>query len=336
MAIAIIGFGGVGSAFYHLFNEKQSSLPTVASPLSISYILSRTGGYHFTSPEFDLSTQAIRSSLSPTMSWETILADPRVRVIVELTPTNVETGEPGLSYIKEALTAGKHVITGNKGPLLHAMNELKTLADLHRVRLLYGCTAGGALPSLDTARYSLSGTSILGFEGILNGTTNYILHLMTLNQMSYEDALKQAQLEGIAETNPHLDVSGYDTATKIAIIANTLFMTKLTLSDIEIQGIEHIKTSDILSARLSHQKIKLIGRFSTKSSDKLEASVKPVVLDETHPLYHVDAKNKAITYYTDTMGHLTISGGASGLKSAAAAIFRDLVNLVKSGGLNDD
>ena len=145
-----------------------------------------------------------------------------VDLLIETTPTNNKTGEPGLTHISKALERGFHVVTANKGPVLLAYKQLCTLAAKSHVQLGIGCTTGGALPTINAGRFDLAGAQILSIEGILNGTSNYILSEMEERDCSYEEALKQAQQMGIAETDPSLDVEGWDTATKLLILTNIL------------------------------------------------------------------------------------------------------------------
>ena len=218
------------------------------------------------------------------------------------------------------------MVTGNKGPILLQYNNLKKLADKNNVKLGIGCTTGGALPSINVGTFDIAGSDVLSIEGILNGTSNYILTEMYENEVDYDEALNKAISLGIAEANYNLDVEGYDTASKILILANVIMNSSLTIDDIKIQGINLLYKSLIINEKKNGNKVKLIGRIY-KEGEQIKAYVKPELIDKSHPLYFVDGKNKGVLYSTDTLGDISVIGGASGTINAAAAILRDIINI---------
>ena len=246
--------------------------------------------------------------------------------MVELTSTNIETGEPGLTHIRKSLENNINVVTGNKGPILLDYKKLKVLADNNNVELKVGCTTGGALPSINGGIYDIAGSKIQSIEGVLNGTTNYILSKMANDNVDYKEALLEAQKVGIAESDPSLDVLGYDTASKIIILSNVLMNSDLKLEDLKINGIEEVRLDNIEKAKVRGNKIKLIGKVY-KKDNLVKGYVTPIEIDENHPLYCVDYKNKGIYYKTDTLGDISIIGGASGTMNSAASILRDIILL---------
>ena len=175
---------------------------------------------------------------------------------------------------------------------------------------------------------SLAGTDILSAEGILNGTTNYILPRMHEDRVSYEEALKEAQKMGVAEPDPSLDVEGKDTANKILLIANEVFRVSLTLNDISVEGITGITPSRIEEAKARERVIKLIGKVEKKDG-RVVASVAPLELPKEHPLAAVRGTEKAISYFTDTMDRVTVSGGKSNPLGAGAALLKDIINIYR-------
>ena len=258
------------------------------------------------------------------ISIQEVIKNNDIDTLIELTSTNIETGEPGLTHIKRALESKINVVTGNKGPIILKYKELKEIADKNSVELKVGCTTGGALPSINGGLYDVAGSEIQAIEGILNGTTNYILSKMTNDNVTYKESLKQAQKNGIAEANPSLDILGYDTACKIIILSNVLMDTNIKLEDIEIKGITEVTLEDIEKAKVENKKLKLIGKVE-KIDNMIKAYVKPIIINENHPLYFVDYKNKGVYFKTDTLGDISIIGGASGTMNAAASILRDVV-----------
>ena len=338
MDIGLIGFGGVGQAFVKLLVEKKKYIfEKYNLDLKVKYILKSDGGIYESNgidleelAEFINKKKSIKEHIlwKENLKFEEMIQNNDVDTLVELTSTNIETGEPGLTHIKRALESGINVVTGNKGPIILKYKELKEIADKNSVKLKVGCTTGGALPSINGGLYDVAGSEIQAIEGILNGTTNYILSKMSMEEVSYEEALAQAQKDGIAEANPSLDVLGYDTACKIVILANVLMDANIKLEDIEVKGITEVKLDTIKESKKENEKLKLIGRVYIEDS-MVKAYVRPIKIKEDHPLYFVDYKNKGVFFKTDSLGDISIIGGASGTRNAAASILRDLV-LVKS------
>lgn len=335
MKIGIIGYGGVGKALIRLLEDKKDLLAKENLEIKVNYILDYYGGIYekgginlkelieFTKKEKDITKYKCGSK---EITFDTMIANGDIDLAVIMTPTNKDTGQPGLGYIETLLKNKKHAVTSDKGPVLIAYNELKALADKNGAKLCIGCTTGGALPSINAGLMDMAGAEITSIEGVLNGTTNFILKDMEENQVSYEEALKKAQEQGIAETNPSLDVQGYDTASKLLILTNVLMKQNKTLKDITIQGITELTKEEVEKAKQEGKKYKLVGKTEQKG-DKLEMTVKLEKLSQEDLLYSVDGKNKAVKYTSDSLGDLVVIGGASGVTPAAASILRDIVNI---------
>lgn len=258
---------------------------------------------------------------------ENVAAD----VLVETTPTNITDGEPALTHLRLALGRSMHVASATKGPFLRNYAELRALATRHGAALKVSAAAAAALPTIDVGQVALSGARITAFEGILNGTTNYILTRMTVDGAAYADALAEAKRLGIAEPNPTLDVEGYDTANKIVVIANAVLGTDLTRDEVRVEGITRVTPETIAQAKAAGATIKLIGRAAWERG-RLVASVEPVALPADHPLANVHGSEKAITYHTDTMDRITVMGGKSDPRGAAAALLKDIINIFRPPG----
>ncbi|MGG0737506.1 homoserine dehydrogenase [Niallia taxi] len=249
-------------------------------------------------------------------------------VLIECSPTNLETGEPALSYMKAAITKNMDIISVSKGALVQALPELKKLADTNGCRIKYSGATAAALPTLDIGEYSLAGSRITGIEGILNGTSNFILTSMSEDNLSFENALRLAQERGIAEANPALDVQGYDSACKILLLANGLFHKTWTLNDISIEGIEKVSKADMQFAKINGNDIKLVA--SARSIDgTITLQVKPEIITADNPLMNVKGTNKGILFHTEEMGTICCIGGASHPRGAAAAAIKDMLNLYR-------
>ena len=336
MDIGLIGFGGVGQALIKLLIDKESYLLQQYNlKINVKYIIKSNGGiYNASGINLSEILKVIDENINITChnEWKDnlnindIIDNNDIDTLVELTSTNIETGEPGLTHIRKSLENNINVVTGNKGPILLDYKKLKVLADNNNVELKVGCTTGGALPSINGGIYDIAGSKIQSIEGVLNGTTKYILSKMANDNVDYKEALLEAQKVGIAESDPSLDVLGYDTASKIIILSNVLMNSDLKLEDLKINGIEEVRLDNIEKAKVRGNKIKLIGKVY-KKDNLVKGYVTPIEIDENHPLYCVDYKNKGIYYKTDTLGDISIIGGASGTMNAAASILRDIILL---------
>ncbi len=240
-------------------------------------------------------------------------------VLIETTPSNYKDAEPGMSHIVNAMKNGLHVITVNKGPLALAFPSLIELATYNQVQLKFSGTVGGGTPILDYAKNSLRGERILSFQGILNGTTNYILTNMATG-LTFKEALADAKKKGYVEADESLDIDGLDAAAKLVILANWIMDMKVTLKDVKRTGIRDVTTSDIKKASSHNSAVKLIASCNRE----LEVSPKEVLLDD--PLC-VNGTLNAITFNSEHSGQQTIIGKGAGGMETASSILRDLLDI---------
>lgn len=254
------------------------------------------------------------------MSALEVLENVEAEAMVEVSPTNIEDAEPGLSYIKSAFKTGKHVVTTNKGPLALALPALTELAAHNRVQLRFSGTVGAGTPILEFAKNCLQGDKIISVSGILNGTTNYILSEMDEKHITFDKALSAAQELGFAEADPTMDVDGYDAAAKLVIMANWIMDKKVTIKDIKIRGIREVSAKDIEEAAKKGCTIKLIGSISET------LKVEPTQISKHHPLA-VDGALNAVTFVSESAGEQTIIGLGAGGVETASAVLRDLLDI---------
>jgi homoserine dehydrogenase len=270
MRVAIIGYGGVGRAFLELINLKKDYLHKEGLKIQVNYIIGRNGGVYnskgidiqdfieFGAKQRDITKYSEGGSSA--ISFEKMLSNKDVDVVIEATPTNKETGEPGMTHTRKSHENGINVVTANKGPILLAYTELKNIALKNGAQLGIGCTTGGALPSINGGVIDLAGADILSIEGVFNGTTNFIINEMECSGATYQEVLKKAQMLGIAETNPDMDVEGWDTASKLLILTNVLMNEDKQLEDISVEGITNITPEEVKSCLLEGKKYKLVGK----------------------------------------------------------------------------
>src|SRR5690606_27480859 len=260
MKIALVGFGVVGQGLAEILRDKASELQENEhfSPQIVA-VATRSRGTLVCPDGLDILAllNAIeQGNLShypdqPNLQrdWDAlkIARESNADVLVEASPSNLQTGQPALDLCYAALDSGKHIVLANKGPVAVAYNELRARAAQAGKRLLFEGTVMAGTPSLRLGMQALAGCKITEARGILNGTTNYILTQME-SGMSYSDALALAQKLGYAEADPTADVDGWDAAAKAIIVAAALFQKKLTFNDMEVKGISNITSDDVLAA----------------------------------------------------------------------------------------
>lgn len=264
----------------------------------------------------------------------TTIQQTNANTIIEVTYTDVKTGEPALTHIKTALNLGKHVVSTNKGPVVKESNELQKLADTKSVHYGFEGVVLAGTPVLNLAKYCLAGTTITGFKGILNGTTNYILTRME-EGMSYEEALQKAQQLGYAEADPTGDVEGLDALGKVVILSNVVLGKKLLWTDVKRKGITNISSEDIQNAKADGKRWKLIGSAMIQKDGSIHAEVSPVKLPLNDPLAGVGEAINALTYYTDALGPVTIIGPGAGRVETGYSLLIDLLEINRKYTIHD-
>lgn len=333
--LAITGMGNVGRRLLDLIHRKREIAGTRFDiDLIVSGICDSSGAVlnpngidivqALTIKEQKKSICELESGIAGMKPAE-FVQNAKADLLVELTPTNLKDGEPGLGAIRSALKKGVHVVSANKGPLVLAFTELADLAKSKNVRLLYSASVTGGSPTLNVGVRDLCVASINRVEGVLNGTTNYILTKMAEGQ-SYVDALKTAQEIGMAETDPSLDVDGWDAACKLVIIANSVLRRPTTLKDVKIEGISNIKPEQLKKAAAENQVIKLIALAEKKNND-YEFSVKPTLLPRSHRLASINSGMMGVFYQTDINGDIFLCIDESDPIPTAAAVLRDIIHI---------
>lgn len=250
-----------------------------------------------------------------------------VDAVVELSYTNLQTGEPATTYISEALRRKKHVVTTNKGPIALHYDTLTNLARVHEVGLGIEGTVMSGTPALRMARNCMLPAGVSRVQGILNGTTNYILTQME-SGMSYADALAEAQAQGFAEADPTGDVEAYDPAAKIAILARIVLETAVPLGEVERQGITGVTQEDVQQALAAGHHWKLVAT-AERVEGEVRASVKPTLLPAGHPLAGVGGAANAVTFYSKYLGEVTLVGPGAGRLQTGMAVIEDLIDIFK-------
>ncbi|HUV81901.1 MAG TPA: homoserine dehydrogenase [archaeon] len=331
MRLSIIGFGAVGQGVARALINKLDKLKKSGIDLNVVAISDSHGSC--VNPEgIDLEAALQRKvetgsvATSKTSSIE-VIKDVEHELMIDVTPTNIDDGEPGLTYILEAFNRGRHVVTSNKGPLALKYRVLCDEAKKNGVRFRFEASVGGAMPILNLAKDALAGNRIIGIEGILNGTCNYILSRMFEEGLAYKHVLGEAQELGIAETDPTYDVEGIDTACKLVILANSIFGMDVTYDDVEITGITKITAEALTLAGAEGMVIKLIGEV--RDGDDVILRVAPRLVPKSHPLVVGGTLNVALLK-TDMAGPISVTGRGAGSMETASAILSDVIAIYKS------
>jgi homoserine dehydrogenase len=344
-----VGVGNIGQRFLQLLLEKQRSLEYRYGMQLVLVAVADSQGAALDSAGLDIAhvlslkqagasvssypDQGVRG-LSPAQTLEQADAD----LLIELSPTNLKDGEPGLSVLSWALRHGMDVVTANKGPLVLAYQRLSALAAENGRSLLFSGAVAGGLPTVNIGRRDLAGAKVLRVEGIFNTTTNYILLRMQEDGLSFEDALAEAQQAGVAEADPTLDIDGWDASNKLVILANSVLGMPASLSDVSVQGIRGISSDDLLRAKAEGRAIKLLvtaeldaERSSTGGEPPYyRLAVRPTELSLEHPLARLSRWQMGVVYSTDIMGQIVAIIEDEGTTATAGAVLRDVIQTVTS------
>jgi homoserine dehydrogenase len=338
--VALLGLGNVGRALAELLMQKQEALRKELN--LIVRVVGISTGRH--GQAIDSSGISLRTALDAVRYGSTLdglhrgnaltnqmdfLRDVPADVVFETTPTNPDDGQPALNYTRLLLTRGVHVVSANKGPVVHAYRELTEMAIAHDVGYFFESSVMDGAPIFSTAREGLPTAEIKKVRGIFNSTTNYILTRMETDGLSFEMALHEAQKIGIAETDPTLDVEGWDAAIKTAILANVLMGASMKPSDVDRQGIREVTSEQIEEARAAGQRIKLLCEAVREDDGSVSASVLPTRIALTDQLAGVSGTSSVIDLYTDVLPRLTIVENDPGPVTTAYGMLVDMINIVR-------
>lgn len=329
--VILNGPGRVGREFVRLLAEASDAIAvrTGYRPVLVS-VMSRRGILFSRDGLTPHDAQVWSKPAFPAVDYPKMLdmvREDAPGVVVEATPTDLETGEPGLSHLITALEKGFSAVSLAKGPLVVAFADLTRLARDRGAGLRYSGAVAAALPTVDTALYAMAGAGIYEMEAVLNGTTNYILNCMARGK-SYEAALADAQSMGVAEANPGLDVEGFDSSAKILIIANSVWGLGLRLTDVDRRGITDLTAVHVQTNAARGTPVRLVARAAFEGT-KAVLSVAPVAVPAGHPFVHLPGTSKAVRFRSKNMGEVVVSGGASDVTGAAASALKDLIHVLE-------
>ena len=320
--IALAGYGGVGRAIAALLHERRGHYRTVHGA-----DVRLTGIHRSASAIVKRDGLSLDESFAEAMSPADFLDRADATLLVEAGPTDIMSGEPGLSWISAALAGGRHVITVSKGALVREGASLVGLARANGLALKVSGAAAAALPTIDMIRHCAAGCPILSVEGILNATSNALLDMMMDEHLDLAEALARAREAGIAEADPSLDIDGWDTACKMAIIATFGLEEALGLEDMAVGGIRQVEPAQLAQWRAQGLRPRLVGRLR-REGQRLTGEVALQCYRPDDPFALVHGRNKAIRIRTDGMGELLTMGGGSEPRATAAAALKDFEHIL--------
>lgn len=260
-----------------------------------------------------------------------IVNNPESTVVAEL----IGGVHPAYELIKKAIENGKHVVTANKELLAKHGEELFNYAEQHNVVILYEAAIAGGIPLIMPIKTILAGNKITKIEAILNGTTNYILTNMDVNQSSYETVLKEAQELGYAEADPTGDVEGFDSTYKLTTLATITFNKRVKLENVYREGITKIKAEDIKYANELGYKIKLVAYAHIDENDNADVRVHPMFVSKEETLAHINYVKNAVTLTGSPVGKITLSGAGAGEMPTASSVVGDILAIEREYGTTD-
>lgn len=317
VGIGILGYGTVGSGVYEVLDVNKDIIERkTGEKIKVKKVLDLR----------DFPGDNVEGIL--THDFEDILNDESIKIIAEV----MGGVEPAFTYSKLAIEKGKSVVTSNKALVAEKGPELLKLAEKYNVNYLFEASCGGTIPIIRPLNTSLTSDDIEKIEGILNGTTNFILTKMTEEGRDFEDVLKEAQKLGYAEADPTADVEGHDACRKIAILSSVAFGATVDYKEIHTEGITKITSADIQYAKKLNCVIKLIGE-SEKTNLGVAAKVAPCLISCNHPLASVNNAYNAIFVKGNMSGETMYYGSGAGKLPTAAAVVGDIIDIVKRKGV---
>lgn len=319
--IAVLGCGTVGSGVVEVFYKNRQSIQRKAGcPLDIKYIYLRR-------PRPELPWQD-----KLCYDFDTILHDPEISIVVEVMGGLHPAGE----WIAACLKNNKSVVTANKELIAAQGAQLLALARQHQVNLLFEASVGGGIPIIRPLHQCLGANELDDIQGILNGTTNFILTKMSREGMSFSQALQMAQQLGYAEADPTADVQGLDACRKICILASLAFGSQLYPQLVHCQGITELTPEDVEYARNWGGVIKLIARaHRDPDTQQLSALVAPMFVPHDSQLSTVDDVFNGILVDGDATGQVLFYGKGAGKLPTASAVISDVIDCTKASGTID-
>ena len=266
--------------------------------------------------------------VAPDLAIDEFLNRARPEVVIEISPLEPETGEPAITHIRGCFQRHMHVITANKGPLAHAYTDLMIESKRAGVEFRFESTVMDGSPVFNMVRACLPGVKIQGFKGVLNSTTKVVINAMR-DGKSMGEGIAEAQRLGIAEADASDDIDGWDSAAKVATLANVILDAHTNPNLVDRTGIGHLTTAELVALKAEGKTVCLVCR-GRRNGDELQLSVRPEILPETDLLATLRGTSNFLLFETDLMGEVGVVSINPGVEQTAYGLFSDLVDIARS------
>lgn len=332
--LCFLGFGNVGRALVRLLGEKSAEMRDgYGIEWRIAGVATRRTGWHASAEGLpvesllagELAGAQGASKLTNVREW---LAAARCDVLFETTSLEPLTGQPAIEHVRAALDAGAHVVTANKGTIVHGYQELDALARERGLRFRFEATVAD-MPVFSLFRECLPAARLLGFRGLFNSTTNIILEEIERGR-TFAEGVARAQLLGVTETDPAYDVDGWDSAVKVCALANVLMRVPLKLEEIEREGIRELDAASVRAARAAGKPYKLLSRAALGEDGRVAASVRAEQIAPDDPLAGASGTSLIVNLELDVLPGLILTAHQPDLRSTAYGLLADFINIVRA------
>ncbi|HEV2864070.1 MAG TPA: hypothetical protein VGX48_23940 [Pyrinomonadaceae bacterium] len=331
--LCLLGFGNVGRALVPLLVEKTDEMRgRYGVGWRVTGVATRRMGWLAAPEGFRVEellsgemVQRVEPAPSNVREW---LEAAGCDVLFETTSLDVLTGEPAVAHARAALERGAHVVTANKGIVVHAYKELTALARERGRRLFFESTVADCLPVFSLFREALPAARVLGFTGLLNSTTNVVLEEMAAGR-TFEEAVGRAQALGVAETDPSNDLEGWDAAVKVCALANVLMGAELRPSQMTVEGITRIDPGEVARAHAAGTPYRLIAFARRDEAGAITAGVRPELIPPSHPFAAARGTSLMVNFELDVLPGLTLVAHQPSLRSTAYGLLADFINATK-------
>ena len=315
--IALLGLGNVGRGVWMILNSnKEEIMKRCGYEVEVAKVLVRDKN----KPRgVDIPNELV------TTDFNEVLEDDSIKIVVEV----MGGMEPAREYMLKCMEKKKHIVTANKMLLATGGDELFEKADEMGIMFQYEASVAGGIPIIKGIDESLTANKIQNLYGIVNGTTNYILSKMELEDADFDEALKEAQEKGYAEADPTSDVEGYDAQYKLAILSALAFGSKIDVKNVYREGITKIQAVDMKYAKEFKMGIKLLA-IAKEVDGKVELRVHPTMIPKKHPLANVYDSYNAVFIKGNAVGDLMFYGRGAGDLPTGSAVVSDIVSIVRS------
>ena len=332
--LCFLGFGNVGRALLRLLGEKSLEMRAkYGIEWRLTGVATRRMGWQSSADGLPIESLlageiTVARDVAQTTNVREWLAAARCDVMFETTSLEPLTGQPAIEHVRAALEAGAHVVTANKGTIVHGYRELNALARERGRRFLFEATVAD-MPVFSLFRECLPAARLLAFRGLFNSTTNIILEEIEQGR-TFAEGIARAQLLGVTETDPAYDVDGWDSAVKTCALANVLMLAPLRLEEIERSGIRELDVASVRAARAAGKPYKLVSRAVRGADGRVAASVGAERIAPDDPLAAVSGTSLIINFELDILPGLTLTAHQPDLQSTAYGLLADFINAVRA------